>query len=100
MENTHINRAKYSNYESIGSVHWFNTLLSQVSRMGEYLAKNETPKKHLIQEYGDKIHNIALDLIEWREQIEVPERHLSSIILKIEEHAVLLKAYKECISIK
>lgn len=96
---TFTNRAEYNMNFEIGSSHWFNTLVGSIRNMGLYLANNENAKRHLIEEYGDKIEKAAMDLLEWREQVEVPGRYADALIEQLEGQLADIKEFKKSITI-
>lgn len=99
MSKTFANRAEYNMNFEVGSSHWFNTLVSGIMNMGLYLANNDHPKPYIVAQYGDKIQKSAMDLLEWREQVDVPNRYADSLISQLENQLANIKEYKKSISI-
>lgn len=60
------NHSEYKMNDKIGSTHWFNTLMSHVLGIGQYLRSNADVNTDLSQAWGEKLYNIAKDMIEWR----------------------------------
>lgn len=76
------NLANYSMDFEIGSTHWFNTLMSTVARIGEFMAKRPDMPIDLTLAYGDNLYAIAKDMIEWRAAASLPTNSMPSIIEK------------------
>ena len=82
----YLNKAGYKENFEIGSSHWFNTLNGQLARIASYILNTENPKMYLIEEYAKIIQNISFDFAVWRENIDVPIRHVGSVIKELESH--------------
>lgn len=58
------NLSDYSLNDAIGSDHWFNTLMSQVLHIGEYMKTHPDRKLEHQKDWGEKLYNIAKDMFE------------------------------------
>ena len=70
MKNKMKNLAEYNSPETIGTTHWFRTLVSKSQHIGEFMKNHSSILKsnsELIEDYGKQIQAIAKDLIEWQE---------------------------------
>ena len=56
-----------------GSSHWFNTIMGEHLRTGEFL-KDKVPDKETIQKWGQNLFNTSKEVIDWFEGLgkEVP----------------------------
>ncbi len=52
----------------IGSTHWFNTIVSEHSRIGEFMSNNETTDPNLIQSWGKRLYDSSKELLKWAER--------------------------------
>lgn len=57
--------SKFTN-SKMGSTHWFNTLLSEHARIGEFISTH-TPEEsaQYIQKWGERLKQTSLEMIEW-----------------------------------
>ena len=62
------NKAGYSMNFEIGSSHWVRTLMANVSGIGEYMVMHKDEKLKHQEEWGNKLKNIASDLVKWHEK--------------------------------
>ena len=55
---------------AIGSTHWFRTIISQHSRVGEYLMNEASSeiKPHLLESWGKGIYESSRELINWSDR--------------------------------
>lgn len=66
------NFAKYSMNDLIGSYHWFNTLMSQVARIGLYMERHDKVDVKLLEDWGHQLNNIAKDMVSWFQSRQQP----------------------------
>jgi hypothetical protein len=52
----------------IGSTHWFNTIISEHSRIGEFMANNETNDPFYIQSWGKRLYDSSKELLNWAQK--------------------------------
>lgn len=59
-------------HSRIGSTHWFNTIISEHSRIGEYMFTNSFPTdSFLIESWGKRLHESSMELINWSQKSKV-----------------------------
>ena len=87
-----MNISKLTNSE-IGSRHWYNTLLGNISRIGEYLADNAPDT--ITSQYGGEIKQVANELYENYQSITEPGKgKVESAMVEMLEMAVVVEAKK------
>jgi hypothetical protein len=57
----------------IGSTHWFNTIISEHSRIGEFLRENETmvheaSREYHFKEWGKRLYDSSKELLNWAQK--------------------------------
>lgn len=53
----------------IGSTHWFNTILSEHSRIGEFMkGSDETLRQAYVNEWGGRLYESSKELLHWAER--------------------------------
>jgi len=68
----HPNRMKYSQWDNskqeemeIGCSHWFNTLMSNVNHIGEYMVLHPDEKLKYQESWGKTLRDISKDMMDW-----------------------------------
>jgi len=50
---------------NVGTMHWFRTIVSEHSRIGEYLMNNDEFSTEILNSWGLRLHESSKELIEW-----------------------------------
>lgn len=62
--------SEFSN-SMIGSSHWFRTLISEHSRIGEFLENNDNVDPKYLKSWGERIHNSSKELLKWSDKSKI-----------------------------
>lgn len=75
MSTTPPDKYDFNTNSEIGSIHWFNTLMSNISRMGQYIGQeSDNP---LFSQYGDRIKEISNHLMDQYEKLKNPPQEVT-----------------------